>query len=129
MGTIGEYKAIAVIYTEMSLQPIHDLVRIVFPDKAASCKEALNDLLKGELTVNFKKVTQTVEQDGRETDRKKIAEAFKPSGESKDCFTASSLVQLKNEHKPRLMSDLVVGDEVLCSVAGTIAPQYTCLLT
>jgi hypothetical protein len=100
----------SVLTTSLQLLSISKIVALIDEEKGAICQKAMNDLI-GQKIVKVEPNYYS-EQEYYAKTRELAAERARQSSSS--CFPGNGMVIRKNSFSPKMISDLVVGDEILC---------------
>ncbi len=113
----------AVLSTDMSLLPIHNVVELVDPNKVRGCKQALEDFLGGEFAAikkrenEMKEKERKIKEEAEEARRKKEAESTPDPQPGPSCYASSSKVYLHGM-SIKTVADVNIGDSLLVSAEG-----------
>ncbi len=107
----------AILTTEMTLLPIHNVVELVDPDKVTGCKQALADFLGGQFAVVKKRENERKDQEWKvklEERRREAEAAATPAPPKSKCYASNSKVYL-HDMTTKTVADVNVGDSLLVS--------------
>jgi hypothetical protein len=105
----------SILTTSLQLLPISKIVALVDKEEGKVCQRVMNDLI-GKTTTPVSAPVSTslalVANEQEAKTRQQAAAAAKPNASG--CFPGTATVITKNSFYPKLVSELSIGDEVLC---------------